>query len=97
MPAPAPECRWLTAAASEVVPTNLDVIIVLGGGQDASRASGLPEAVERRAQVAIDVLAQQSASCKVLCSGGGVSQGCWSCTRWFLFWAMPVAAVCACA
>ena len=65
------DIRWLEEAPPQRLPTDLDAIVILGGGQDAARPSGLPEGVERRLQLAADLLARQPPHCTVLCSGGG--------------------------
>jgi hypothetical protein len=48
-----------------------DAIIVLAGGQDEDRPSGLPEWVDRRLEACAEILQAQPQACKILCSGGG--------------------------
>jgi hypothetical protein len=49
----------------------VDAIVVLAGGQDESRPSGLPHWVECRLQASAELLKHQPKSCRILCSGGG--------------------------
>ena len=66
--------RWLCQSGFPV-PTELDGIVVLGGGLDMQQQSCLPVWGERRCDAAADVLALQAKdSCQVLCSGAGASK-----------------------
>ena len=57
------------------LPTDLDAIIVLGGGQDPQAQHRLPPWVKRRLDTAADLQAlQEDRTCRVLLSGGGEVQ-----------------------
>lgn len=72
----ASSCRWLEGAGQgngAGIPTDLDAIIVLGGGQDVDAEHRLPPWVERRLDTAADLQALQTdRTCRILLSGGGV-------------------------
>jgi hypothetical protein len=71
-------CRWLesvdysNSANGVGLPTDVDAIIVLGGGQDRDAQHMLPLWATRRLDTAADLLSmQKNTRCSVLISGGG--------------------------
>uniref|UniRef100_A0A7S2QT06 DUF218 domain-containing protein n=1 Tax=Chlamydomonas chlamydogama TaxID=225041 RepID=A0A7S2QT06_9CHLO len=58
------------AAGQTSVPTDLDAIIMLAGGQ-TTEGSGLPTWVERRLDACLDLQRVQKTNCPIVCLGGG--------------------------